>query len=265
MRRMVEEMRGGTRPHRCGARGRGHAAVAGPRPRLQLRVGADPVRRRPRGARRGDARGARDQRRREVDAAPGDQRARAPRPWRGAAASARPSPTSPPRPAPRRGSCRFAAATCSPGSRCRTTCASRSPRIRSSVATRVAGSRDVYEVFPALEPRRNQSAGSLSGGEQQMLAFGCASAVRAAPAPHRRAVAGVGAARRAVVVARRRAAPGGGLHDGHRRAVTEHRRRHLRPRRLHREGTHPLRRSHAASSRPRDDLARAVFLGGEGG
>jgi ABC-type branched-subunit amino acid transport system ATPase component len=32
----------------------------------------------------------------------------------------------------------------------------------------------VYEVFPALEACRSQSAGSLSGGEQQMLAFGCA-------------------------------------------------------------------------------------------
>ena len=32
----------------------------------------------------------------------------------------------------------------------------------------------VYEVFPKLEAYRNQSAGSLSGGEQQMLAFGCA-------------------------------------------------------------------------------------------
>jgi ABC-type branched-subunit amino acid transport system ATPase component len=32
----------------------------------------------------------------------------------------------------------------------------------------------VYEVFPALETHRSQSAGSLSGGEQQMLAFGCA-------------------------------------------------------------------------------------------
>jgi ABC-type branched-subunit amino acid transport system ATPase component len=32
----------------------------------------------------------------------------------------------------------------------------------------------VFEVFPALEARRSQNAGSLSGGEQQMLAFGCA-------------------------------------------------------------------------------------------
>lgn len=30
---------------------------------------------------------------------------------------------------------------------------------------------DVYEMFPVLEMRRNQSAGTLSGGEQQMLAI----------------------------------------------------------------------------------------------
>jgi branched-chain amino acid transport system ATP-binding protein len=32
--------------------------------------------------------------------------------------------------------------------------------------------RTVYQVFPALEKRKNQSAGTLSGGEQQMLAIG---------------------------------------------------------------------------------------------
>ena len=31
---------------------------------------------------------------------------------------------------------------------------------------------DVYEIFPKLNERRNQAAGSLSGGEQQMLAIG---------------------------------------------------------------------------------------------
>ena len=30
----------------------------------------------------------------------------------------------------------------------------------------------VYESFPRLKERRNQSAGTLSGGEQQMLAMG---------------------------------------------------------------------------------------------
>jgi branched-chain amino acid transport system ATP-binding protein len=30
----------------------------------------------------------------------------------------------------------------------------------------------VYRLFPILEERRNQQAGSLSGGEQQMLAIG---------------------------------------------------------------------------------------------
>ena len=32
----------------------------------------------------------------------------------------------------------------------------------------------IYERFPRLAERKNQSAGTLSGGEQQMLAMGCA-------------------------------------------------------------------------------------------
>lgn len=32
--------------------------------------------------------------------------------------------------------------------------------------------RTVYEIFPVLEQRKNQSAGTLSGGEQQVLAIG---------------------------------------------------------------------------------------------
>ncbi len=32
--------------------------------------------------------------------------------------------------------------------------------------------RDIYEIFPGLKERRNQAAGALSGGEQQMLAIG---------------------------------------------------------------------------------------------
>ena len=35
-----------------------------------------------------------------------------------------------------------------------------------------AGIADVYERFPRLEERKNQAAGTLSGGEQQMLAMG---------------------------------------------------------------------------------------------
>jgi branched-chain amino acid transport system ATP-binding protein len=31
---------------------------------------------------------------------------------------------------------------------------------------------EVYKLFPRLEERRNQKAGTLSGGEQQMLAIG---------------------------------------------------------------------------------------------
>jgi len=36
----------------------------------------------------------------------------------------------------------------------------------------LAGIEQVYEIFPRLGERRNQAAGSLSGGEQQMLAMG---------------------------------------------------------------------------------------------
>ena len=35
-----------------------------------------------------------------------------------------------------------------------------------------AAIQQVYEIFPRLYERRSQSAGSLSGGEQQMLALG---------------------------------------------------------------------------------------------
>jgi branched-chain amino acid transport system ATP-binding protein len=30
----------------------------------------------------------------------------------------------------------------------------------------------VYEIFPRIEERQNQGAGTLSGGERQMLAIG---------------------------------------------------------------------------------------------
>lgn len=36
----------------------------------------------------------------------------------------------------------------------------------------------VYELFPVLKPRRTQLAGSMSGGEQQMLALGMALMIR---------------------------------------------------------------------------------------
>jgi ABC-type branched-subunit amino acid transport system ATPase component len=53
--------------------------------------------------------------------------------------------------------------------------------LRAALAARPAERRDadrrianVFDVFPALGARRNQDAASLSGGEQQMLALGCA-------------------------------------------------------------------------------------------
>ena len=41
-----------------------------------------------------------------------------------------------------------------------------------SYARRGASMRDVFTVFPRLQERRNQTAGTLSGGERQMLALG---------------------------------------------------------------------------------------------
>ena len=62
------------------------------------------------------------------------------------------------------------------------------------------------KLFPVLAERLGQTAGTLSGGEQQMLAIARALMAQAAPADARRAVAGPGAAH-------------GGAHlRGHRRA-----------------------------------------------
>ena len=45
------------------------------------------------------------------------------------------------------------------------------PALRRDAADRIAR---VYDVFPALAAHRRQDAASLSGGEQQMVALGCA-------------------------------------------------------------------------------------------
>ena len=45
------------------------------------------------------------------------------------------------------------------------------PALRKDTARRIER---VYEVFPALQAHRKQDAASLSGGEQQMVALGCA-------------------------------------------------------------------------------------------
>ena len=52
----------------------------------------------------------------------------------------------------------------------------------------------VFELFPLLKERLEQAGGTLSGGEQQMLAIGRALMSRPAAAAARRAVAGPGAA-----------------------------------------------------------------------
>ncbi len=47
-----------------------------------------------------------------------------------------------------------------------------SGNVRSSRATTAANLDRVYSLFPILAERRNQNGGTLSGGEQQMLAIG---------------------------------------------------------------------------------------------
>lgn len=49
---------------------------------------------------------------------------------------------------------------------------SRLPRFFGFRAKAAADLKGVYELFPRLEERRKQAAGTLSGGEQQMLAIG---------------------------------------------------------------------------------------------
>ncbi len=45
-------------------------------------------------------------------------------------------------------------------------------RTRRAKAAKAASLRQVFELFPRLEERKHQAAGTLSGGEQQMVAIG---------------------------------------------------------------------------------------------
>ena len=47
----------------------------------------------------------------------------------------------------------------------------RVPKVSNSTSDRGVNIEDVYEMFPRLEERKNQTGHSLSGGEQQMLAI----------------------------------------------------------------------------------------------
>ena len=61
------------------------------------------------------------------------------------------------------------------------------PRLRATTCERV------FQLFPRLQERVSQTAGTMSGGEQQMLAIGRALMAKPAADPARRAVDGAGA------------------------------------------------------------------------
>ena len=88
-----------------------------------------------------------------------------------------------------------------------------------------------FDRFPRLKERRKQLAGTLSGGEQQMLAMARALVDRSEGAPARRALDGARAADRRRALRRRRTHRRRGPVDPHRRAVRARgarRRRHRR-------------------------------------
>ena len=88
---------------------------------------------------------------------------------------------------------------------------------------------------------------------------------RARDPADRRALARPRAGRRAAHARARRPAEGTRPDDAHRRAVAQRRARDRRPRDLPREGRGARSRARAQELLERDDLARAVFFGTEGG
>ena len=133
-------------------------------------------------------------------------------------------------PTPRRG------AAPSWTSRWRRTCGS--APTRAGTAPGLAGDFErVYEYFPVLAQRRRQQAGTLSGGEQQMLAVARAPHVASAPPAAGRAVAGPGPAGRPRDLPHRaHHQPGGGRERAARGAERGHRARPGRPRLPARDG-----------------------------
>ena len=192
------------------------------------------LRRRPESRRGRNRRGARLERRRQIDAQPRDLR-------RGARALRRRSASPAPRSSAkgRRRSSRAASFTCRRAGAFSRTC--RSTKTSTSAATGApprgasANRERVFAIFPRLRERRSQRAGTLSGGEQQMLAIGRGLMARAA-APHpRRAFAGlVAAPGRGTVHADRthpRRRRRGSAGRAERRAKPRHRPPRLHPRR----------------------------------
>ena len=76
----------------------------------------------------------------------------------------------------------------------------------------------VFDLFPRMKERRNQMAGTMSGGEQQMCAIGRALMSRSQAAAARRAVGGPGAGRGAAGLRAGQAHPLGRAHRADRRA-----------------------------------------------
>ena len=105
----------------------------------------------------------------------------------------------------------------------------------------------VFGLFPRLKERRRQTAGTLSGGEQQMLAIGPRAHVEAPPPAPRRAVDGPGAADGAEGVRDGARGVEGGRHDPPDRAEREARARSERPRLRDGIGRHHAVRRRAGS------------------
>ncbi len=99
-----------------------------------------------------------------------------------------------------------------------------------------------YAFFPRLKPRRSQLAGTLSGGEQRMLAVARALATEPRSTAARRDVDRPRAAHRGGVVRLGRRDRQRGRLDPHCRTVRPHRARRRRPRRRHGAGQDRRRR-----------------------
>ena len=183
--------RGGARRGRPGARARRRGPRApGAEPRLLLRHRAGAVRRRPRRAPRRGARAARHQRRRASPPCCAASAASACRAAASCGCTGTPSPTPSPRPGCGSG------VVMMPGGNALwdPLTVEENLRLGAFLLRNDDDERQrrldrVLELFPELRERLGQPAGTLSGGQKQMVALAKAHAARARGAAHRRAVA----------------------------------------------------------------------------